>query len=64
MNIRSDDEAIGIVAGILIAMVIIFFAGLFIGSMHEEDYYQNSAVKAGYAEYNSITGDWQWKERN
>lgn len=42
------------------AMALIGFTGMIV------EYYNNRAwkallIKRGYAQYNSITGDWEWK---
>jgi Na+(H+)/acetate symporter ActP len=37
-------------------------AGVFVGRTINERTWQKTTIKRGYAEYNSQTGAWQWKE--
>ena len=43
-------------------MVALFFVGVLIGMMMEQSIMQHEAIKHGVAEYNSVTGRWQWKD--
>ena len=64
----SDDP----VAGTIICCVVVFCAfGLFAagsiggcksGHEIEREAWQKDAIKRGFAEYNTQTGQWQWKQ--
>ena len=49
-----------------ISFAILFVIGLcfgfFIGSYQNNDSWQKKLIEKGLAEYNSVNGEWQWKE--
>lgn len=50
--------------GLFLVIVIVVFsamAGVFVGNVMTVNYYREEALNRGFAEYNSATGDWQWK---
>jgi hypothetical protein len=42
-------------------MLVLFFLGVLIGGGVINNGWKAEAVKLGYAEYHSTTGEWQWK---
>jgi hypothetical protein len=48
---------------ILIFVLCAIFIGVEIGWDNHEIKMQKELVEKGFAEYNSITGDWQYKEQ-
>ncbi len=40
-----------------------FFIGLAIGASAAKSIYHREAIEQGFAEYNSRTGEWQWKQK-
>ena len=57
----GDDNGRGIWMPALCFGVLLL--GSWMGSTIEKLSWQKEAVEYGYAEYDSKTGDWQWKEK-
>lgn len=36
--------------------------GMLLGFLTTNSHYQTEAIEKGFAEYNQVTGEWQWKE--
>ena len=43
-------------------MIIECLIGIGIGEAITESYWKKQIIKHNYAEYDSITGNWQWKK--
>jgi len=55
----NDDAIASFVIGLMLGLVLMFAVGVTV-SQH----YKNKAVKNGAAQYNSNTGEFEWKEVN
>lgn len=53
------DDGYGIAVGLA---MITFTVGVLFGACLENNRIHSEACERGYAEYHSVTGDWQWKE--
>lgn len=57
----GDDGGVGIL--IPIAFIIGIVIGSVVATNVVDHSWEREAVEYGYAEYNSTTGDWQWKPK-
>lgn len=48
---------------VAVLVILCFFVGVVAGANSEEDQYQKQAIEKGFAEYDSVTGEWKWKEK-
>ena len=57
---NRDEILLHIAAGVVVGFLIGVAFGLKV--MREQD--KAVAVNRGYAQYNTVTGDWEWKTKN
>ena len=48
---------------LIIMVVMVFLVGGAIGARDTREDYQKQAIEKGFAEYDSVTGEWKWKEK-
>ena len=56
----SDDKAFVIIAIAFSCLGVLLGVG--VGSNINNGIWERAAISKGFAEYNSVTGNWQWKE--
>ena len=44
-------------------MFITFLLGMSLGILLVTSFHEAELIERGFAEYNQISGDWQWKEK-
>lgn len=49
--------SVGEIIVVCMLLLFIFFAGVYSGITHM----QKESIKKGYAQYHSVTGEWEWK---
>lgn len=60
MNTYGSTDWADLAFGAVIGAIAVIFVVLIIFTSKPD--YKQEAIERGFAEYNSITGDWQWKE--
>ena len=55
----GDDDVKSIIVSVLI---IGFVAGFWLGGFTIASQYREQAIERGYAEHDSQTGEWEWKD--
>lgn len=61
----SDEQTGAFFGGLVLGCLLTCLVACLLAAMFEDGRdYKNQAIERGYAEYNTKTGDWQWKERN
>lgn len=61
---KQSDGCIGAIIIAVIATIFVVVVGAHgyrLGSELERATFQQEAIELGYAEYNAVTGEWQWK---
>lgn len=54
-----DEKPMGyFVIGFLVGL----FISTFISCIYVDSEYRQAAIKRGFAEYNNVTGEWNWKK--
>ena len=57
----TDDNRAVLAVIMVIIIIFAFLAGGMVGSGSKGLEFQKEAVQKGFAEYNQVTGEWQWK---
>ena len=52
----------GLIVLVWLSFCVSFLAGFVAGSLNESQLYRAESVKRGFAEYDTRTGDWVWRE--
>jgi len=58
---KEDVDVVKIWVACIVMVVV--FIGAWVGAATSEAYYKKQAIERGYAQYNTETGDWEWKSQ-